>query len=478
MRYGRYMLTTLALLVTAGATVSDAAVPTVINYQGQLTDTNAAPLDTTVAMVFTIYDSENGGTTKWSETQPSVTVSGGRFSVLLGTVVPIADTVFADASRYLGVRVGSDPELVPRSRIVSVGYAQRVSTVDGAGGGHITSAVQIGPGHVATGTGAFVAGANNKGIGAYATVGGGEFNHAFGQYSTIGGGGGPTIADSNFATGDYATIAGGRRHLASGESCTVGGGDDQTATGNFSVIAGGVDNATLALYSVVSGGAFNLASGRSSTVLGGEVCRALGDYATSVGGSYNAADAKYAFAAGRNVDIDPAHPGAMLFADSMAIPFVSSAANEFAVRASGGVRLVTSIGPFGEPATGVCVAAGSGTWTSCSDSAVKSDVAPVRSSDVLNALRSLRIYSWRYRGEADSIRHIGPMAQDFYAAFGLGADARSIPVVDADGVALAAIQQLAERMNAQLADRDREIADLKIQIEALRKLMSGEVTAR
>ena len=474
MRYRRYMLTALVALGALAMSTVQAAVPTLINYQGRLADGDGAPLDTTVSMVFTIYDSEAGGISKWTETQPSVSVAGGLFNVLLGSVTPISDSVFKAPARYLGVQVGSDPELIPRSRIVSVGYAQRVATVDGATGGTISSAVHIGTGHTATGSGVFVAGDNNRVTADHAVVGGGQRNHAYGAYATIAGGGGAVAADSNVASGDYATIAGGRRHLATGLSSAVGGGDDQTATGDFSVIAGGEDNASLARYSVVSGGAFNLASGRSSAVLGGEVCQALSDYATSVGGSHNSAGGKYSFAAGRNVDIDATHPGAILLADSLALPFPSAAPNEFAVRATGGVRLVTSVDPFGQPMTGACLAGGSGTWTSCSDSAAKADITPAQNQHILSAVRSLPIYAWRYRGEPDSIRHVGPMAQDFYAAFGLGADDKSIPVVDADGVALAAIQELARRMDELLADRDQEIAELKAQIRAIQSAVSAE----
>ena len=74
-----------------------------------------------------------GGAQVWTETQPSVEVTGGIFSVLLGRVNTIADTVFNDPQRWLGVQVGGDPELVPRQRIAAVGYAFWAAEADTAG---------------------------------------------------------------------------------------------------------------------------------------------------------------------------------------------------------------------------------------------------------------------------------------------------------------------------------------------------------
>ena len=124
-----------ALILAAAIT---AAVPQMINYQGRLTDPSGVPLDTTVSITFTIYDDSAAGSVIWTETQSSVTTTDGLFSVLLGSVNPISDTVFSDTVRYLGIKVGSDLELSPRRRIASVAYAHRssqISTVDGAAGG-------------------------------------------------------------------------------------------------------------------------------------------------------------------------------------------------------------------------------------------------------------------------------------------------------------------------------------------------------
>ena len=110
-----------------------AQVPQMINYQGKMTTPAGLLIDTTVAMTFSIYLDNTGMTAPlWSETQPSVKVEKGIFSVLLGSVNPVPDSVFKSGEvRYLGVKVGTDPEMTPLKEIVSVGYAINADMVDG-----------------------------------------------------------------------------------------------------------------------------------------------------------------------------------------------------------------------------------------------------------------------------------------------------------------------------------------------------------
>jgi hypothetical protein len=133
-------------LVLALASLTVAEVPQLINYQGRLTDDLGNPVNGTVSMTFTIYDAAEVGEAKWTEIHPSVDVVDGLFSVALGAgspAVPIEDDVFSGSVRYLGIRVGSDLELTPRTPLVSSAYAYRVSTVDGADGGKISRTVAL-----------------------------------------------------------------------------------------------------------------------------------------------------------------------------------------------------------------------------------------------------------------------------------------------------------------------------------------------
>ena len=71
---------------------------------------------------------------------------------------------------------------------------------------------------------------------------------------------------------------------------------------------------------------------------------------------------------------------------------------------------------------------------------------PVSANDILERLVALPVSTWTYGFDHDSVRHLGPMAQDFAAAFGLGDDEKMINLVDANGVTMAAIQALHRRV--------------------------------
>ena len=74
------------------------------------------------------------------------------------------------------------------------------------------------------------------------------------------------------------------------------------------------------------------------------------------------------------------------------------------------------------------------------------------------------IATWNWKSQDASIRHMGPMAQDFHAAFGLGETPKGISTVDADGVALAAIQglhQLIKQKDRKISAMERELAAIK-----------------
>ncbi len=105
-----------------------ATVPLVMNYQGELKDAEGNPLTGYYTMTFRIYDDVIAPLTAtlWSETHYSVTARGGHFSVLLGNIDPISNTIpvnlFNDPDRFVGVEVEPYDEMVPRNRFGSVPY--------------------------------------------------------------------------------------------------------------------------------------------------------------------------------------------------------------------------------------------------------------------------------------------------------------------------------------------------------------------
>jgi len=111
------------LAAYAVPSASAATVPLIISYQGRLENTEGEPLDTTVGMIFALYDSPTGPEYYWSEQHVAVEVEGGLFSVILGSIMPIPDSVFEGAVGYLGIKIGTDPEISPRIRLTSVPWA-------------------------------------------------------------------------------------------------------------------------------------------------------------------------------------------------------------------------------------------------------------------------------------------------------------------------------------------------------------------
>jgi hypothetical protein len=114
----------------------------------------------------------------------------------------------------------------------------------------------------------------------------------------------------------------------------------------------------------------------------------------------------------------------------------------------------------------VCYASG----CPISDRNAKAGFTPVQADEVLNGVLSLPLSKWHYKFEPPEIQHIGPMAQDFKAAFGVGVDDKHIFQIDADGVSFAAIQALSHKLETVAAEQrtlERENADLRAHVQQL-----------
>jgi hypothetical protein len=302
----------------------------------------------------------------------------------------------------------------------------------------------------------------------YSVVGGGEQNITSGRDATIGGGFG------NRAAAPFATIGGGGRtdenNPATGNLVTddygtiAGGGDNQAGNDNMNTtdavgatVGGGGTNFATNAHATIGGGFLNVASGLQSTVGGGTTNVASGNVATVPGGFFNSAEGTGSFAAG--VNAHATHSGSFVWSDGTASAG-STGNNTFNVLATGGLHFQFA-GPFEycdlKDATG---------WhcsPSVSDRNAKANFADVDQRVVLMSLAQIPIQTWNYRSDDPSLRHMGPMAQDFYAAFAVGADDKHIDSIDANGVALAAIQGLYQL----LQEKDAQIAALAVRVEAL-----------
>ena len=108
---------------------------------------------------------------------------------------------------------------------------------------------------------------------------------------------------------------------------------------------------------------------------------------------------------------------------------------------------------------------GGGTWVNASDAALKENFQPVDTRKILEQVARIPVSTWNYRAESENVRRLGPTAQDFAAAFGLGADDKHISTVDEGGVALAAIQGL----HALVREKETNIQALQQEVEVLQK---------
>lgn len=364
------------------------------------------------------------------------------------------------------------------------GYGNTAGDHATVGGGAQNNASQgyatVGGGYRNTaGVGAFVGGGGwngtsgngNTASGNASTIGGGYGNTAGGAYAAVGGG------MSNAALQQSAMVGGGWGNTASGNAATISGGSDNSASQPYSTVGGGGSNTASHSYAAVGGGTSNTANGWAATVGGGRGNIASGPNATVPGGEYNTAAGAYSFAAGRRAKAN--RMGCFVLADANDADEECNHENSFVFRATNGFALYTAT----NQSSGVVLLPGSNFWVSHSDRAAKENFAAVDGRVILDRLANIPIETWSYRSQDPSIRHIGPMAGDFYAAFNVGEDEKYIGTGDADGVALAAIQGLYQlsqerdahiaQLEAQNAAQQSQIDDLQARLTALERRAGG-----
>ncbi len=256
-------------------------------------------------------------------------------------------------------------------------------------------------------------------------------------------------------------------HVGAGvKGATIAGGG---ITINGSVHANEVDQ----LLGTVSGGAGNSANGLAAVVSGGYGNAASGQESMVPGGLFNTASGTFSFAAGRRAKATTT--GTFMWADSQDFDFQPSVSNFFGVRATGGVGFTVAINPSNGAVTQFCnLLPGVASWQCVSDRNAKENFEDVDAADVLARVVAMPLSTWNFKGADPGIRSIGPMAQDFYAAFHLGNDDKSIATSNVASVALAAIQGLHQRMQ----QKDAEIEAQQREINALKKRMASVETMR
>jgi hypothetical protein len=240
------------------------------------------------------------------------------------------------------------------------------------------------------------------------------------------------IGKNVLARGDYSVAFGELAQASGSHSMAVGFGTITDASAPYSFAAGHVSRAR-APYSVALGRG-NDARGEASLALGYHVTT-LGNYSQGFG-FYSEANAHHSTAIGFKAIVN--HEGSFVYSDNSSNnETYSTANNQFMVRSAGGVVFYTS----SDLSTGVTLPAGSGSWSTLSDSLSKENIELVNLDEILKKIREVNVYEWSYKNEQNA-KHIGPMSQSFYKTFGYGSDEKYISTVDIDGVNLAAIKAL------------------------------------
>jgi hypothetical protein len=303
----------------------------------------------------------------------------------------------------------------------------------------------------------------NKALFQGAAVGGGRYNHARAIFSVVAGGGGLSVTDSNSVRGEASSIGGGSGNSISTEHAVIGGGQSNSISNQHAVIGGGQSNEATGLRAVIGGGYDNTASGQDATIGGGYQNLASGSSTTIPGGVANEASEFAATAMGFRAKAR--HIGAFVWADRTYSDFASTADNQFRLRASGGAQIFTNSGAT----LGAELPANQTAWVAMCDSTKKHRYGRVNTQEILDKLARLPIETWSYKADPHGIRHVGPMAQDFYSLFKVGESDTTISTLDPDGIALAAIQQL-QKENEQLK---KELNDLRRVVEQMAAKSQG-----
>jgi hypothetical protein len=306
----------------------------------------------------------------------------------------------------------------------------------------------------------------------YSTIGGGLQNEAW-LYSTVAGGGGnkalmfsTTVCggENNVADGQFAAICGGEENYAGSDYAAVTGGY-QNSAGFYAFVGGGGTNSAES-YGVVCGGWGNNADGNRSIILGGDINSNSGDYSTIVGGDNNqiTSNANYNMVYGEGVYANSASDACFLFngtnSGRLSINYDSN---------DGSNVSPIVVGTNSNNGNGAYLSPG-GSWNSGSSREFKENFKALEPNELMTKINALEIASWNYKNSDE--KHIGPMAEDFVAAFDVGAIRESdgqrdnlyLAASDVAGVALAGVKELL-RENRELRALISELEERIMELE-------------
>lgn len=350
----------------------------------------------------------------------------------------------------------------PKKAAFRAGYVEG-SQWDDANIGLLSTATglnTIASGQSATAMGRFTiaSGMNATAMGE-GTTANGPYSSALGNKTTASGHTTTAMGSHTTASGQGATAMGSFT-IASGMDATAMG-YETTASGDLSTAIGrgttanGMNATAMGLETTASGqsatamGSSTTASGQNATAMG-TLTTANNTFSTALG--YKTTASGYASTAMGNYVSTNSKQGSFIIGDlsSSLVDLNNSAEDQMMMRFAGGYALYTN----SLATVGVQVAPGGNSWSTISDVHRKENFALINGDEVLKKIAAFKLTSWNYKGQnPKQYRHYGPMAQEFYAAFGkdsygtIGNDT-TINQADFDGINLIAIQALEKRTSA------------------------------
>ncbi len=441
---------------------------------------------------------------------------------------PVTDFLGTTDNNRLVFRANN--QIALEMRPTSKGHPLIASPGTTALSGIVTAGVVFCSGNSSNGEFASIGGGLSNHVGFdYAHVGGGRQNSASTQAAVVAGGNYNSASGvnsavlggfENIASGPDASVGGGNNNRAAGDQSVVAGGKDGLASGAHSSVSGGESNC--------AGGDFSWAGGYLAKARAGNEVQDIPCSGYPNSGDSNGDEGTFVWAGKENTSFVSTGPNQFLVRADGGVGINGTPAvaglemNVFgttpfdgfvefglipkpSLNGNTGERIEIGVGKGGAGTNdasfrivhrndsggyferlllnstgsveirsstsvatqGVSMAAGAGSWSSLSDRNVKTAIAPTDTRALLDKLVAMPVSEWSYVAQGEGVRHIGPMAQDFAAAFGVGENDTTISTVDADGVALAAIQGLNAKLEAELQQSRDQNAQLQIQIAQL-----------
>lgn len=435
-------------------------------FQGRLTDANGAAIsDGTRLVQFKIYDAPVGGLAVWNGEVQKLSVNDGLVSTILGTKASLAGVDF-NQDLYLELTIDanadnqitlSDPPLLPRQSILPAVFAHEASNSRALDGYNWSS----------------LFGTNNPAEGTLvpAKIADSSLTAAKIQDSAI--------TSTKIANGAVLRSKLDTTGALAGHSLTYNGSQVVWGTVNsvnadtldgfdwLSIFSGGNPaSGTMNVANVVSRGGLDI-NGQTTlrgntTSLAHMFLRTVSSFWLVDSAMYLRGWGDYNHGLGYNnfAGTESGFDGPVLFGAGGGVLGTGQNGANYTLRwnANGTVKV-------------------RGTLSQNCDRNVKENFARIDSSQVLEKLVGLPLTRWNYKDEPQT-EHLGPVAQDFRAAFGLGEDDKTIATVDADGVALAAIQGLNSKVEQQDGRLQRLIQQQQKQIDALKAELAGLKAAR